>query len=84
MAKSTSENAAEPGFEAILKRLEDIVQKLESDQPSLDDSLALFEEGMVLARKGESVLASAEARIEKVLAVGQDGSVDSEPLPPME
>ena len=84
MAKSTSENAAEPGFEAILKRLEDIVQKLESDQPSLDDSLALFEEGMVLARKGESVLVSAEARIEKVLAVGQDGSVDSEPLPPME
>ena len=84
MAKSTSENAAEPGFEAILKRLEDIVQKLESDQPSLDDSLALFEEGMVLARKGESVLTSAEARIEKVLAVGQDGAVDSEPLPPMD
>jgi exodeoxyribonuclease VII small subunit len=40
------------------------VQKLESGELSLEQSLAVYEEGVQLARRGQQVLASAEKRVE--------------------
>ena len=51
-------------FETSLKRLEEIVAKLEKDNPSLDDSVALFREGRVLAKKCETLLKAAQTSIE--------------------
>ena len=40
----------EPNFESNLKRLEEIVTRLEGDELSLEDSLKLFEEGVKAGR----------------------------------
>ncbi len=55
---------AEPGFDALLVRLREVVQKLESGDLSLEQSLAVYEEGVQLARKSQQLLASAEKRVE--------------------
>ena len=39
-----------PDFETALKRLEEIVKKLENGELSLDSALQLFEEGIKLSR----------------------------------
>jgi exodeoxyribonuclease VII small subunit len=57
-------DAPEPGFDGILLRLREVVQKLESGDLSLEQSLAVYEEGVQLARKGQQLLASAEKRVE--------------------
>jgi exodeoxyribonuclease VII small subunit len=50
-----------------LRRLEEIVRQLESDDPDLDRALALFEEGIARLRSAREQLALAETRIQKVL-----------------
>jgi exodeoxyribonuclease VII small subunit len=54
----------EPGFDEILGRLREVVQKLESGDLSLEQSLAVYEEGVTLARRGQQLLATAEKRVE--------------------
>jgi exodeoxyribonuclease VII small subunit len=54
----------DPGFDAILSRLRQVVQQLESGELSLEQSLAVYEEGVGLARKGQQQLAAAEKRVE--------------------
>lgn len=56
MAKSKS-------FETELKKLQEIVAKLENGTESLEDSLKLFEEGTKIARFCHEVLDSAEQKI---------------------
>lgn len=51
-------------FEASLQRLEDIVHQLESDTVSLDQSVALFQEGRELARRCEGLLKTAQDTID--------------------
>jgi exodeoxyribonuclease VII small subunit len=50
-----------------LKRLEEIVRQLERDDGDLDQSLALFEEGVARLRAARERLGQAEARVQKVL-----------------
>jgi exodeoxyribonuclease VII small subunit len=54
-------------LEEELERLERIVQKLERDDVSLDDALALFEEGIAIARSARSKLEAAESRVREIL-----------------
>ena len=56
--------AEAPDFESALKRLEEIVRKLENGDQSLDASLELFEEGIKLSRFCHSKLEQAERRVE--------------------
>lgn len=58
----------EPTFEEALARLEEIVRALESGQSKLEDSLALYEEGIRLARACNEKLDSAEQKI-KMLSI---------------
>ena len=60
-------------FEKKLKRLEDIVGKMESGELSLDDSLKLFEEGVKLSRDCQSQLTVAEEKVKVLLSVDADG-----------
>ena len=59
-------------FEAALKRLEEIVRKLESGEASLDQSIELYGEGDRLKQQCEARLKAAQARIEKI-QLGRDG-----------
>ncbi len=66
------------GFDSILVRLRDVVQKLESGELSLEQSLAVYEEGVQLARHGQQLLASAEKRVE--ILVSTAGGVQAVPF----
>ncbi len=59
MAKTKKDDS----FEESLKRLEAIVLKLESDELPLEDSLALFEEGVKLAEACGARLDAAEKKV---------------------
>ena len=62
----------ELSFEAALKRLEEIVRRLESGEASLDESIELYGEGDRLRQQCEARLQAAQARIEKI-QLGRDG-----------
>ena len=59
-------------FEAALKRLEEIVRRLETGEASLDESIELYGEGDRLKQQCEARLHAAQARIEKI-QFGRDG-----------
>ncbi|HUL70038.1 MAG TPA: exodeoxyribonuclease VII small subunit [Gemmatimonadales bacterium] len=56
-----------PSLADELRRLEEIVRQLESDEGDLDRALALFEEGVTRLRAARDRLADAETRVQKVL-----------------
>lgn len=59
-------------FEDALKRLEVIVQRLESGDETLDGAISLYAEGDALRVQCEKRLKDAQARIEKI-SLGGDG-----------
>jgi exodeoxyribonuclease VII small subunit len=63
----------ELSFEQALKRLEEIVRRLESGEASLDESIELYGEGDRLKQQCEARLQAAQAKIEKI-QFGRDGS----------
>ena len=63
---------ADLSFEDALQRLEQIVQKLESGQAPLEESIRLYEEGARLKAHCEERLKAAQLRVEKIV-VGPDG-----------
>ena len=62
--------AKELKFEDQLKRLEDIVGKMESGDLTLDESLKLYEEGVKLSQSCTKRLEEAQKRIEILLRGG--------------
>ncbi len=59
-------------FEAALKRLEEIVRRLESGDATLDESIELYGEGDRLKQQCEARLQAAQAKIERI-QFGRDG-----------
>jgi exodeoxyribonuclease VII small subunit len=57
---------AEPAFEDAQRELEDIVQRLESGQASLDEAIALWERGEELYKLCAAKLDSAQGRIDEL------------------
>lgn len=58
-------------FEEALKKLAAIIEKMEKDEPSLEESLRHFEEGMKLARHCRKLLTDAEQKVEMILQNGE-------------
>jgi exodeoxyribonuclease VII small subunit len=54
-------------FEDALKKLEEIVQRLERGELTLEDSLSCYEEGIRLSRFCHSKLEEAERKIETLV-----------------
>jgi exodeoxyribonuclease VII small subunit len=77
------ENHGPPSFEAALKRLEEIVRKLESGDLPLDGALDLFEEGIRLSRFCNTTLERAERRVE-ILLKDDSGQLRAAPFEPHE
>lgn len=55
-------------FESSLQELEDIVEKLEMGNISLDESVKLFEKGMKLSKSCQTMLENAEKKVSVLLA----------------
>ncbi|MDO4476722.1 MAG: exodeoxyribonuclease VII small subunit [Clostridia bacterium] len=53
-------------FESTLEKLEKIVERLESGEENLDDSIALYEEGVNISNYCKDMLENAKQRVEKV------------------
>ena len=53
-------------FEEKMQRLEEIINLLDSDKTSLDDSIKLYEEGLGLTKALEKQLKSFEEKIENI------------------
>ena len=60
-----NKNIKEETFENNLKKLENIVEQLESGEVDLEKSVKLFEEGMQLKKICEEKLKNAEIQIKK-------------------
>ena len=54
---------SEKNFEELITELEDITNKLEKDNLTLDDSVQLFEKRMKISKECNEKLESAEKRI---------------------
>ena len=62
---------AEMKFEEALKKLEKIVEELESGKLSLDDSLKKYEEGVKLSRFCHKTLQAAQKKIQVLTKKGE-------------
>lgn len=54
-------------FEAALAELEHLVGQLEQGEPTLDEALQRFEQGVVLVRSCQTALRQAEQKVEQLL-----------------
>lgn len=61
-------------FESALARLEEIVNTMENGDAMLDESLALYEEGVKLIGFCSKALDDAEQKV-KILQKGEDGTL---------
>ncbi len=59
-------------LEARLRRLEEILGRLEADEVDLERALELFEEGVRHVREAERILAHTELRVDELL--GSEGT----------
>jgi exodeoxyribonuclease VII small subunit len=66
-------------FEELYKKLEETVDKLEKGGLPLEESIALYEEGMELAKRCQEVLDKAELRITKLRESFAQSARASEP-----
>jgi len=55
-----------PSFEEALTKLEAIVEKLDNDDISLEESVKLYEEGLKLSKICSQTLEKAELKIEEI------------------
>ena len=62
--KKKDKETQDPTFEKVLERLEAIAEKLEAGDVPLESALALFEEGVSLAKLGNNKLDGAEKKLE--------------------
>ncbi len=66
----------EMSFEMGFAELEQVVARLQEGGLSLEESMALFERGMFLARQCGQQLEQAELRVHQLLADGREEDLD--------
>ena len=64
---------ASKSFEASIRRLEEIVKRMESREIPLEEALSLFEEGTALVKSSSKLLDEAELKVAKLMK-GADGA----------
>ncbi len=75
-ADPTVENPPE-AFADTLSALERIIQRMESGQLGLEESVTLFQQGMALAQRAEQQLREAKQKVE-ILLNGQAQSLSND------
>ena len=71
---------AAPDFEHSLAELQALVERLESGELSLEDSLTAFEQGIGLTRDCQASLSQAEQKVQILLE--RDCELDEAPFDP--
>ncbi|MEE9342470.1 MAG: exodeoxyribonuclease VII small subunit [Gammaproteobacteria bacterium] len=79
MAKRGSKT---PDFEGLLKELEDIVDKMEKGDLSLDESLQSFEQGIKLTRTCQQAIKDAEQKVDVLMQKDGDNALQPFDTPP--
>lgn len=79
MADKKAQDKKPIELEEGMKRLDEVVQKLSGEGISLEESLALYEEGVALVRECNARLESAERKI-NILRMSDDGEITEEPF----
>lgn len=75
---TTSKKVQTPvNFEDAMKRLDEIVAKLEEDKLPLDEMIALYEEGVTLSRLCSEKLENAEQKV-RLITRQSDGNITLE------
>ena len=67
-------------FEESMNQLAEIVDKLEEGEIPLHESVALFEQGMEIAKRSQAQLDRVEKKVEELLRVEEDGSPVTRPF----
>ncbi|AAL52684.1 exodeoxyribonuclease vii small subunit [Brucella melitensis bv. 1 str. 16M] len=82
MTEPSNADIAVMSFEDALKQLEKIVDDLERGDVPLEESIRIYERGEALKKHCDTLLKSAEDKVEKI-RIGRDGQpVGTEPLDP--
>ncbi len=74
-------NKSHASFETSLNTLEQLIQKMESGNLSLEESLKSFEEGVKLTKICQQALSKAEQKVQLLLE--QNGELVSQPFEPL-
>jgi len=69
----TIRQAEDLAFEQAFVQLEEVVRQLEAGNLPLERSLALYEQGMALARQCQKRLDEAEQKVSRIAGLGPDG-----------
>jgi exodeoxyribonuclease VII small subunit len=78
--KDADDELAEVSFENALEELESLVEKMETGELSLEDSLAAFERGVKLTRHCQSSLKAAELKVKVLTEAGDLEDLDLDSL----
>lgn len=63
-------------FETLLKKLEGVVAKLESNELPLEEAIDAYQKGVTLAKEGHARLQDAQLKIEEVTRGGESRAID--------
>lgn len=74
----SEEQSPKLNFEDALSQLENLVERMESGELSLEESLASFEQGVNLTRLCQKALAEAEAKVS--ILSGNTADAETEPF----
>jgi exodeoxyribonuclease VII small subunit len=82
--KPVAPSGPEPGFEEALELVEAIIEKVESGQIGLEESIAQYERGAALILRCRKILDRAEQRVQELTAqmgsrAASPESADGEP-----
>lgn len=81
-AEQQNADIAQMSFEQAMEQLEGIVENLERGDVPLEQSIRIYERGEALKKHCDTLLKSAEDKVEKI-RIGRDGqAVGTEPLDP--
>jgi exodeoxyribonuclease VII small subunit len=82
--KESQPKAPDESFETMMKRLEELVHKMERGDLSLDESIRSFEEGIRLVKQCTTVLGEAEKRVQRITEQGVVADAGAETKPKTE
>ncbi|MBD3178916.1 MAG: exodeoxyribonuclease VII small subunit [Candidatus Latescibacteria bacterium] len=71
-------NKKEDSFEGSMKRLEEIVSRLENENVPLEESISLYEEGVRIGKRCREILDRADSKIKELSGERKRGSGKSE------
>jgi exodeoxyribonuclease VII small subunit len=71
-------SAEQMSYEQAFAELENIIQRLENEQPSLEEALQLYERGQALVQRCAALLDQAELRVKQVAAGDLNGLEEQE------